>query len=243
MLLPTILVVCLAFNASKQKTLVCSALQVEIEPVQGVYFITQKDVETKIFSRFENLVGKPVKDIDLHEIEQTIYDLAHVAKAKVYTGIQGKLHAEITQRKPVVRFIYGDGNGFYLDNHGKVLPLSKNYTARVLVVNGKFSRNLLKSKSIEGSPLLTSVYNMAMKIREDAFLKSQIQQLYVNENQEFELIPRVGNHIIEFGDDSEMASKLENLKIFYLEGLAYKGWNRYSKVSLKYKDQVVCTKK
>ncbi len=242
-ILPIILIGCLAFNSVKRGELVCESLNIEVEPVQGVYFLTKKDIETKIFSQHESLVGSPIESIDLAAIERSVQELAHVKKVKVYAGIAGDLFVKISQRNPVVRFLYPDGTGFYIDDKGEMLPLSKNYTARVLVVNGNLKRSWLKLKSLESAPLLTSIYNLALEIRKDAFLNAQLQQLYVNENQEFEFVPRVGNHIIEFGDDSQKERKLENLKIFYLEGLAYKGWNRYSKVSLKFKDQVVCTKK
>ena len=57
------------------------------------------------------------------------------------------------------------------------------------------------------------------------------------------MIPRVGNHSVIIGDDSFLDDKFSKLFIFYREGLNKKGWNNYSSINLKYKDQVVCTKK
>ena len=74
------------------------------------------------------------------------------------------------------------------------------------------------------------------------FLASQIIQLYLNQNKEFELIPRVGNHVILFGDLDGMESKFEKLMLFYQKGVKQIGWNRYTLINLKYKNQLVCVK-
>ena len=65
----------------------------------------------------------------------------------------------------------------------------------------------------------------------------------MNEDEEMELVPRVGNHTILFGDEKEMDEKFSKLFLFYKEGLSKQGWNKYNVINLKYKDQVVCTKK
>jgi len=64
----------------------------------------------------------------------------------------------------------------------------------------------------------------------------------VNSKYEFELIPRVGSQIIELGDAENLDEKFANLKLLYLDGFNKIGWNTYKRISLKYKNQVVCTK-
>ena len=64
----------------------------------------------------------------------------------------------------------------------------------------------------------------------------------MNSKYEFELIPRVGSQVIELGDADNLEEKFENLKLLYLEGFNKIGWNKYERISLKYKNQVVCTK-
>ena len=60
---------------------------------------------------------------------------------------------------------------------------------------------------------------------------------------DIELIPRVGNHTIVFGDANQIESKFEKLIVFYNKGLSNTGWNEYSVINLKYEGQVVCTKR
>ena len=85
---------------------------------------------------------------------------------------------------------------------------------------------------------------MAGYITKDTLLNNLIHQLSVNEEKEFEMYPSIGNHKIIFGNATDIAEKFEKLKIFYKEGLnKTDNWNKYSTVNLKYKNQVVCTKK
>ena len=92
--------------------------------------------------------------------------------------------------------------------------------------------------------MLDELYAMANYINADKFWKSQIQQIYINDEKDMELVPLVGNHKIIFGDTANMDVKFKKLMTFYTQGLSYTGWwNKYSSINLKYKNQIVCTKK
>ena len=62
-------------------------------------------------------------------------------------------------------------------------------------------------------------------------------------NKEIELVVGFGSHIVEIGDLYDLKNKLDNLFIFYRDALPAMGWDRYKKINLKYKNQIVCTKK
>ena len=83
---------------------------------------------------------------------------------------------------------------------------------------------------------------LARYINKDDFWSAQIEQLYVNENGDIELIPRVGNQKIIFGDATQMKEKFNKLFILYTKGFDKTGWNNYSAINLKFNDQVVCTR-
>ena len=75
------------------------------------------------------------------------------------------------------------------------------------------------------------------------FLKTQITQIYINDKSEFELIPLLGDQIILFGDISRLDEKLMYLETFYRQETKNLGWTQYKTINLKFKNQVVCTKK
>jgi cell division protein FtsQ len=57
------------------------------------------------------------------------------------------------------------------------------------------------------------------------------------------LIPKVGNHSIVFGSALFIEEKFNNLKTVYSKGLNTIGWDKYSRINLKYKGQIVAEKR
>ena len=139
----------------------------------------------------------------------------------------------VTQKEPLVRVQNKWGKSYYLDIEGKPFPLSRSYTQRLMVANG----NIIDSVDV------AVVSKVAKYIHQNEFWNAQIMQLHINENKEIELIPRVGNHIILLGSEEEMEAKFEKMMLFYQKGVQQTGWNQYSIINLKYKNQLVCVKR
>jgi cell division protein FtsQ len=57
---------------------------------------------------------------------------------------------------------------------------------------------------------------------------------------EFEIVPRVGSARIVVGKPIELNAKFDRLKAFYLAMAAKDNINKYKRINLKYRDQVVC---
>jgi cell division protein FtsQ len=90
--------------------------------------------------------------------------------------------------------------------------------------------------------IIDQVYALSSFIEKDSFWSSNIEQIYVNESQELELVPRIGSHIILMGDTTNMKDKFDRLMVFYKEGLSKTGWNNYKVINVKFRNQVVCSK-
>jgi cell division protein FtsQ len=196
-----------------------------------------------------------MKDINVYKIERALNTHPSIAASEVAVTVNGDVSISIKQRKPIVRIINSKGESFYIDNHATVMPLADHYTARVLVVNGfipeKYSQfyhisvpQIEKDSAFKAITVIDDVYEVANYIKNDSLLNSLIIQAYINNGREIELYPAIGNQKIIFGDDENIAEKFEKLKIFYTQGLnSVDGWNKYSIINLKYKNQVVCIKK
>lgn len=182
------------------------------------------------------------------ELEKAVEELESVKNAEVYRGINGDVSIEIEQRTPICRVHDLSGSQYYLDESGEPFPISKNYTARVPFVNGnldepyKSRRGKMNSDSLKKISRLDDLAVLFKNIRKDPFRQALVEQVWVAENGDFELVPKIDDHIIIFGDTTEMDGKFNKLKIFYEEGLNTKGWNSYRTVNLKYKNQIICKK-
>ena len=62
-------------------------------------------------------------------------------------------------------------------------------------------------------------------------------------NKNIELVPRVGDHVICLGKLDDFERKLKRVKVFYEKGLNKVGWNKYSRISVEFGNQIICTKR
>lgn len=249
------LLLAMGFVNKEQDQMRCTALDVKVDQSDDLYFLDKLDVTQLIHDRGDSIVGQPRYSVNVPEIEKALNSHADIANAEVYLGINGELKVEVKQRKPVLRVINADGESYYLDDAGKPMPLSDKYTAKVLVANGNFLEpyskrytysvfDIAKDSLFRSSSMLDDLFSMAMYINANDFWKAQVQQIYVNKDRELELVPTVGNQKIVFGDTSAMEEKFNKLMTFYQEGLNITGWwDKYAVINLKFKNQIVCTKK
>jgi cell division protein FtsQ len=149
------------------------------------------------------------------------------------------VHIVIEQREPLLRVLDNNGGNYYLDATGKKMPPSKNFAAHVIVATGNVSPYTPEFREKRRSTL-KDLFNLTQALLADEFLADFIQQIHVNNAGDFILIPLVGDQKIVFGPARKIEEKLNNLRIFYLQGMPYEGWRKYETINLKYSGQVVC---
>jgi cell division protein FtsQ len=231
----------------------CKKIEIRINYGAADVLITKTDVDSLLLQTSGILKGKPLGYINIGAIEAALRKQPYVAKVSVYESNEGTLSVDIRQREPLLRIINRKYESFYLDESGALLPVNPNFSARVLVANGVIDDSYMKnpayqinilslSDSVFYDSLLTNLYRLTMYITHDKFLKAQIAQVYVNEFNEFELIPLVGNQVILLGKADDLDDKFKKLYAFYRFGLNKIGWNKYNVINIKYKNQVVCSK-
>ena len=234
-------VVTLMSAVRQQKTLVCSSIQVKIDYESGMSFLTTDEIVSKINTLADGeAVGKTLPALDLKAIEKGLLQDPYVSKAKIYIDHARVLHAEIIQKQPILRVMNNDGVGFYLSDKNDKIPLCPTFTAHVPLAIGDVE---MHTDFARDSMVLVQLYALAKYMQQDSLIGSLIDHAYVLPNGELQLFPKFGYHTIEFGRaDETMREKFEKLKVFYKEGLAKLGWDKYKIIDLKYQGQVVCQK-
>jgi len=228
-MLLALLVLVLAFTNKKQKQQFVQLNQINIEASEDK-FVTEQIALDYIEQQNFNFDSVVLAGFSLNDLEATLLNHPAVKKVEVYSNQLGVMNVKLVQRKAVVR-IKTNHTDYYLDEQGLEMPLSSEYTPRVLVVTGEVSK---------GNH--ASIFSFVEKINKDEFWKSQITQLHF-ENKEVIIIPRVGSQKIHFGTLTNVDEKLRNLYQFYKQAMPVKGWQTYRNISLAYKNQIVCTKK
>jgi cell division protein FtsQ len=238
----TALAVSMGFAYSVQQNMICTGIKVKIDYSSNMFFIDEKDVLQTIENNFSDLKGRSMNSINIAEVEQKLYSNYSIKNADVYKTIDGYISVEIKQRTPVLRIFTENNFSFYIDEFGKFMPLSNKFTSRVTVANG-YIPTPQNADSVETKTIYKELFKINEIISKNEFWKAQINQIYVNFEHEFELIPRVGNHSILINGSENLEEKLHNLFILYKNGLNKLGWNQYKSINLKFDNQIVCTKK
>ena len=243
------LILVLAFIENEYDNVLCMGVDVRIHDSLDYSFINPEKVRALISEENNVLAGMPVSKLNTGRMETILRNEQCVSSAQVYTTIEGWLIVEITQRKPVIRVMDRGHHNFYLDRDGNVIPPVTGYSPYILLANGYINsryrsmNNVLLDEGSDDSNTMESLLDIATLIAGDPFWSSQIVQIYINSKGEFELIPRVGSHIILFGAGEQIENKFFKLRTLYDEGLSREGWNQYEIINLKYDKQVICTKR
>ncbi len=249
------LVASLAFATKKEKSVISENLSVSITNTNDNLFIDEEDVKLFFNERKDSILHAEIKNIDVTKLEKALNAHPAVENADISVDVNGDVNVAVKERTPIVRVFNLDGESYYIDSQSKLMPLNENYTARVLIATGNIyepfaQRYTTSINVIAKHPLyskvsvLDDIYAITQYIIKDSVLTSLIQQINITKDKEIELFPSIGNHKIIFGDAQNIEEKFNKLKLFYTEGLnKTDGWNKYSIVNIKYKNQVVCTKK
>ena len=219
----------------------CTDYTIAIKGTDENYFIDAGDVNRLLRSGagFE-LKGKKIKEINLKKLEQLLRDNVWIRKAEMWFDNRNVLHVEVYEREPIARIFTTSGNTFYIDSIKKKLPLSAKRSAMVPVFTGFPDK---KGYSKKDSLLLDDVRNIATYIKNDPFWMSQVAQIDISPDRNFELSPVVGNHLIKLGNAKDLERKFNRLMIFYQQVLAQKGFDAYSTIDVQYTGQVVGTRR
>lgn len=218
------------------------AVVVRLNQVNGHQFLTKRDVSGYLTNEgADPVIGKAYTEMDLRRLETRLRRHGLVQNCQVSRDLSGNLLVTIEQPRPVARLVTpGEGarnvSGQYISEKGRFFPISMNYTARVPILAGGYFAVNRSLASARNQPLLT----LLNQIQDDPFWRAQITELSVDEQGEVTMWPQLGNHRIEFGPPTDLEAKFKKLKLFYTDVLPAKGWDRYSRVSVQYRNQIVC---
>jgi len=232
-----------AFNTRVQRSGHCTDLLIAIDHNTDIFFIDRQDVMHMLGTEYGDSVrGEQLQQIRVGRIEQILEKNPYIANAESWMDAKGVMHIEIVQKQPVARVINKYAVHYYIDNVGNKMPVSDKFTARVPVVTGSIEEGPLNA-DMATTPALQKTLSLVNFIRSDAFWSAQIEQVVVAADGRFTLIPKLGDHRIEFGKLDGMEEKFHKMKLFYSEGLNRTGWEKYSAFKLDYKGQIVGVKK
>lgn len=242
----------LGFVEHRGGSLPVRSISVEMDLGSGMHFIDRDAIQKEVVQGTGPVIGTPIGEVDETGIEQRLRAIPCIAEADVYHTMDGILHVRARQREPIVRVVNADGSGFYIDKDGWTMPLSENYTARVLVVTGQLAEPFAHCNPVnvaKGNDSLVlhthsrAIHTLARTIKADPLWDALFTQAVVDAEGGIALIPCVGMMRVRVGNGTKLAARLEKLRSYYAQGVPQADWRRYSAIDLRFDDQVVCTKR
>jgi cell division protein FtsQ len=219
-------------NNPDEQHAVCNEVKIDI--LQGAVkgFLTPDEIKSQLQHASLYPLGDLMNQVNSRLIEEALLKNPFVETAQCYKTQSGSIHITLSQRLPVVHVKADNGDDYYVDTHGNIMP-STQFVSDLVIVTGHVTKPYAQK-------VLAKVGNFLIC---NKLWFNQAEQLNVLNDGSIELIPRVGDHIVYLGMPVNLSQKLKRLEKFYRFGLSKAGWNKYSYISLEFDNQIICKKR
>jgi cell division protein FtsQ len=231
-----------AVNARNHQ--VCKGFVIQIKPIgDKAQFVDNKDIEKVLTANNTiQIRNKPVRSFNLDLFEARLKQEPWVKDAEIFFTNSQVLKVIVEQRQPIARIFSSSGGSFYIDSSGQRLPLSNKVSAKLPVFTS-YPIQAKKTRTAADKKLIREIKDLSMFLLQDPFWMAQISQIDITPSKEFEMVPTIGNHIVEFGDGQDYLSKFRRLFVFYRQVLAKTGMEKYERIKVQYNNEVIGVKK
>lgn len=227
------------FAGKRQLSRSCNQINVQLENEEGNYFVDEDQVKDVINGRNSLTFMRWYDSISLNKLEQRVAKIDFVKKAEVSHDLAGNLNVKVRLIKPIARIVSGGSDrDRYVGEEGEILPTSEKYCAKVITLDGPGARHMIFHTDSNALEMVRMVEFM----NDDPFWSAQVAHINIDEHWNLTLYPLVGSQVVEFGPASGFKPKFNKLLAFYQRIVPVKGWNTYHKVSIKFKNQIICEK-
>ena len=225
-------------NVSRSRSQV-RGVEVSIRYGKTPMLVDEQTVVDSILKTVPRLQAMLVKDVDCDVVTEAVTHVPYLKEVSTSVSVSGKVVVRATQRRPIARIFYA-GKELYFDAEGGIMPVSHLGDCDVLVAGGAFTEPL-REDSLNSQ--MTALLMVADFLDGEQKYSGLIDQIYIGSDGDIMMVPKLGDQSIELGAAEDLDAKFSNLMTFYRKGMPRAGWDTYSKISLKFNNQVVCTKK
>ena len=224
----------------------CVKVGINISDSNNAGFLSANEIKTILQQKKIYPLHMGMGEVNPRRIEETLKKSPFVNTAECYKTKQGQVIISVTQRMPIVRIKGQNGQDYYLDDQGGILPNS-HYNSDLIIATGNINQWYAQHYI---TPLSKTIMNSDL-------WNNEIEQINILQDRSVELVPRMGDHIIYIGKlpqngqlpvgEEEIAEfinkKFERLEKFYRYGLSHAGWNKYEYINIEFDNQIICKKK
>jgi hypothetical protein len=191
----------------------------------------------------DSIIGKAIRDIDLEGIRFNIIQSPFISDADISFGLSGVLKIYVEQEIIIARIINTAGLQYYITQSGYYFPIDE-VSVRVPVFTGYISplkENLTYIRDLD-TPVYVDIYFFAKALSRHSFMNALSEQIYVNRDKKFEVVPNIGMKNIVVGDSKNLLERFDNLQLFYEQKLPYVERSTYNELNISFENQIIAKK-
>ncbi len=193
---------------------------------------TKSGIEIELSRYPEQILGIPVHNVNTGKIKEYLSAIPNFESVDCMINSENHLLVEAKPLEPVMR-VFDAGKSYYINREGKRIDAKAEFFTDVPVVCGNFNKHFTPE----------NVLPLVKYISSDTRLENLVSMIVARDGRNLMLVPRIKGHVINFGDTTRMKEKSNNLFLFYRKVMPHKGWMEYDTISVKFRDQVVATRR
>lgn len=212
---------------------VCTGVEIQVASASGAMDSTVRHGVREELARYpKKIIGQPMRQVSTGDVERFLTRRANFESVHCMMSSRGKLVVRVEPLVPVMRVFYA-GSSYYINKHGKHMLTNAEFPNDVPLVTGRFNRSFTPS----------GVLPLVEFVRKDPLLSELTGMIVADTPHDLIIVPKIRGHVVNFGDTTRLEEKKRALTMFYRQVMPYKGWEEYDTVSVKFRGQVVATRR
>lgn len=228
----------------KMQSRKCSNILVEILYDGENPYLEEEDITELLDHAGISILGEKLKDIAEEEIGSIIKTNPHIKEIESISYAGTNMIIKLRLHRLLLHIYPNSGEQYFMDDEGVLVPYHPKIKEKLLIANGNIPDWSRAKGNADVQPkMIEMLYQIGSHIERNSFHSAQFKQIYINDNQEIELIPTLGNHIVLFGDVTSMEEKFLFLHKMYTEALFYSDRDPYKQLDVRFKNRIIAKKR
>lgn len=195
-------------------------------------FVSAEEVAVEAGGIDTWITTRAIGALSLDSLERHLRGCDKIEQVNVCRLANGVLRIDVEPMVPVAR-VFDAGTSYYINAGGKRISADPRFHVDVPVVVGHFTDERPATRLL---PLLARI---AASPRLDALVSTVKQEA----DGDIIIVPTIRGHVVNFGDTADVNDKFDRLLSFYRQAMPVRGWNTYDTVAVKWRGQVVATRR
>lgn len=211
---------------------VCTGVTIEVADNNSVEAVTPGSVRKELAKYPRKIKGELLSNINTKNIEEFLSSYSNFENVDCSFSSAGTLGIRIVPMIPEIR-IFENGSSYYINKDGKRIDSKANFFVDVPVVTGNFSQKFTPRH----------ILPVVRFIQADPLLSDLVGMVEVRSPEDIILVPRIYGHVVNLGDTTRLSEKRDAIVAMYRKVIPYKGWETYDTISVKFRGQVVASRR